>query len=247
MSSARCSGQAEVDTEELTLISTYLARRDVAEIGEADLLVLMGSAVLESVEVAARAWQDGLVPRILISGGVGHSTRHLVTKVGERELRPESQIFRDLLTREYGVPAAAIEIEDRSTNCGQNAEFSRPFVDRAQRIVLVQDPTMQRRTHASFVRSFRDLPGTELISFAPVIPWIGPYGVAATPGGPAIWGRERFASLVLGEIRRLRDDEHGYGPRGRDFIDHVDLPAVVLDAYGNLSERYPGLVRAGGG
>lgn len=235
-----------MDTTELTLISTYLAQRDVGELGEADLLVLMGSAVLESVEVAARAWQDGLVPRILISGGIGHSTRHLLAKVGQQEFRPESHIFRDLLTREYGVPGAAIEIEDRSTNCGQNAEFSRPYVDRAQRIVLVQDPTMQRRTHASFVRAFRDLPGTELVSFAPVIPWIGPYGVAAAPGGPSIWERERFTSLVLGEIRRLRDDEFGYGPRGRDFIDHVDLPPAVLDAYGNLAARHPHLVRPAG-
>jgi hypothetical protein len=149
--------------------------------------------------------------------------------------------------REYGVPAEAVEVEDRSTNCGENAEFTRRLVDRPQRILLVQDPTMQRRTHASFVRSFRDLPGTELISFAPVIPVITPYGVAAAAGGPAIWGRERFASLVLGEIRRLRDDEHGYGPRGRDFIDHVDVPAVVLEAYHEVSDQYPALVRPAGG
>jgi len=231
-----------VDSE-LTLISDYLARRDVDQLVEADLLVLMGSAVLESVEMAARAWYEGLVPRILISGGIGHSTPHLLAKVGQRELRPESRIFRDLLTRQYDVPDAAIEIEDQSTNCGQNAEFTRPFVNRAQRIVLVQDPTMQRRTHACFVRSFRDLPGTQLISFAPVLPWVGPAGVAATPGGAAIWDRERFASLVLGEIRRLRDDEAGYGPRGRNFIDHMDLPPAVLDAYGNLATQHPELVR----
>jgi len=237
-----------VDTAGLTLISTYLARRDVESPAEADLLVLMGSAVLQSVEVAARAWLDGLVPRILISGGIGHSTPHLLAKLGQQEMRAESHIFRDLLTREYGVPAGAIEVEDQSANCGENAEFTRALVDRPrQRILLVQDPTMQRRTHASFVRSFRDLPGTRLISYAPLIPWIGPYGVAAAPDGPAIWDRERFASLLLGEIRRLRDDENGYGPRGRDFIDHVDLPPAVLDAYRNVSDQYPALVRPAGG
>ncbi|GAA3562003.1 YdcF family protein [Kribbella ginsengisoli] len=232
---------------ELTLIAGYLARRDVAEPVDADLLVLMGSAVLESVEVAARVWLDGLVPRIVVSGGIGHSTQHLLAKVGQEVLRPESHIFSDLLTGAYGVPADVIEVEERSTNCGENAEFTRPFVDRAQRILLVQDPTMQRRTHASFVRSFRDLPGTQLISFAPVIPAITPYGVAAAAGGPVIWERERFASLVLGEIRRLRDDEDGYGPRGRDFIDHVDVPAAVEEAYRRVSDQYPALIRPAGG
>lgn len=203
---------------ELTLIAGYLARRDVDEPVEAELLVLMGSAVLESVGVAGQAWRDGLVPRILISGGIGHSTGHLLAKLGQQVVRPESHIFRDLLTGGYGVPAEAIEVEDRSTNCGENAEFTQLLADRSQRILLVQDPTMQRRTHASFVRSFRDLPGTELISFAPVIPTITPYGVAAAAGverapgqwasgprapgqrvsGPAIWERERFVSLVLG-------------------------------------------------
>ena len=174
----------------MTVISDYLARRDVSTPVDAGLLVLMGSAVLESVEVAAQTWQ---------------------------------------------------------ANCGENAEFSRAIVDRGQRILLMQDPTMQRRTHASFERSFRDLPGTELISFAPVTPWIGPYYVAAAAGGPAIWERERFVSLVLGEVRRLRDDQDGYGPRGRNFIDRVDLPPAVLDAYSNLTRRHPELIRPAGG
>lgn len=96
-------------------------------------------------------------------------------------------------------------------------------------------------------RWLRGPPGTELISFAPVIPWIRPYDVAAAAGGPAIWERERFVSLVLGEVRRLRDDQDGYGPRGRNFIDRVDLPPAVLGAYGNLTDRHPELVRPAGG
>jgi uncharacterized SAM-binding protein YcdF (DUF218 family) len=130
-------------------------------------------------------------------------------------------------------------VEDRSTNCGENAEFTRRMIDRPQSLVLLQDPTMQRRTHACFERSFADLPGTRLVSHAPVIPWIGPDHVSAGPGEPEIWSRERFRSLVLGEIHRLRDDGDGYGPRGRNFIDHVDIPAEVLAAYNQLSTAYP--------
>lgn len=234
--------------EDLTVISTYLARRDVDQLARpVDLLVLMGSSVLESVEVTAQAWHDGVVRRILVSGGIGHSTQYLIDKVGQKQRRPESHIFRDLLVNDLGLDPTAITIEDQSTNCGENAEFSRSFVHRAESIVIVQDPTMQRRTHASFERSFRDLPGTELISFAAAIPWIGGDSVSSGPGAPPIWSRDRFASLVLGEVRRLADDPNGYGPRGRDFIDHVEIPDPVLIAYRNIVAKRPDLVRAAGG
>ncbi len=35
----------------------------------------------------------------------------------------------------------------------------------------------------------------------------------------------------MGEVPRLRDDTEGYGPRGRDFIAHVDVPEDVDIAY----------------
>ena len=36
---------------------------------------------------------------------------------------------------------------------------------------------------------------------------------------------------MLGELPRLRDDINGYGPLGRDFIVHVDIPAEVEAAW----------------
>jgi uncharacterized SAM-binding protein YcdF (DUF218 family) len=285
--------------QDLDTLGQFLARRDVAELTRpVDLLVLMGSAVLESVEVTAQAYRDGVTERILISGGIGHSTRYLLEavrateevrsvgaaealgaseqvgareevrsvgaaealgaseQVGAREEvgsvgaaeavavtgasgaiaaegRPESHIFRDLLVRD-GVDPGAIQVEDRSTNCGENAEFCRRLVRDERSLLLIQDPTMQRRTHACFERAFRDLPGVELISFAPEVP-------------RAAWPRERFVSLVLGEIRRLRDDADGYGPRGLNFIDHVDVPPDVNLAYRNVAAAYPELVRPPGG
>jgi hypothetical protein len=230
------------------LIGRYLARRDPID-RPVDVIVLMGSAVLESVEVAARLLRGGVAPRILVSGGIGHSTEPLEAAVRRRGLdvgtsgRPESHVFRDLLIR-YGVPPAAIVVEDRSTNCGENAEFTRRMIDEPQTLLLIQDPTMQRRTHACFERSFADMPGTSLISHAPLIPWVGPEQVSAGPATPEVWSRERFRSLVLGEVRRLRDDPDGYGPRGKNFIDHVEVPAEVLAAYNHLVAEHPESVRA---
>lgn len=224
------------------LIARYLARRD--ELGRADRIVLMGSAVLESVATAAELYHRRLAPRILVCGGIGHSTQYLEQRLGiETTDRPESHVFRDLLIREYDVPPESILVEDESTNCGENADFTRRVITEPETLLLIQDPTMQRRTHACFERSFADLPGTRLISHAPLIPWIGPDHVSAGPGQPAIWSRPRFTSLLLGEVRRLRDNPDGYGPRGRNFIDHVDVPAEVLAAYNHLAAEHPELIR----
>ena len=232
------------------LIGRYLARRDPID-RPVDLVVLMGSAVLESVEVAAELYREGVAPRIVVSGGIGHSTRHLEAAVRRRRLnvetsgRPESHVFRELL-KQYGVAPEAIVVEDRSTNCGENADFTRQLIDEPASLLLIQDPTMQRRTHACFERSFADLPGTALISHAPLIPWIGRDHVSSGPARPEVWSRVRFRSLILGEIRRLRDDAEGYGPRGKNFIDHIEVPADVLTAYAKLATAYPELVRAAG-
>ncbi|TDW24103.1 YdcF family protein [Kribbella kalugense] len=216
------------------LIAAYLARRDPVE-RPVDRIVLMGSAVVESIGVAAEAYRAYNKP-LIVSGGIGHSTHYLEDAVRRRGLdvqlgRPESHVFRDLLI-EAGVPQHDIVVEDQSTNCGENAEFTRRLIDSPQALLLIQDPTMQRRTHACFERSFSTLPGTTLISHAPVIPWISPDHVSAGPEAPEIWSRERFRSLLLGEIHRLSPDV--YGPRGRNFIDHVEVPAEIVASYNRL-------------
>ena len=58
-----------------------------------------------------------------------------------------------------------------------------------------------------------------------------------------MWDVQRYLSLLLGEIPRLTDDENGYGPRGRDFIAHVDIPDEVRLAFEELAARYADLVR----
>ena len=49
----------------------------------------------------------------------------------------------------------------------------------------------------------------------------------------------RFIALLLGEMRRLSDDQHGYGLRGADFIDHVDIPGDVMEANQRLAAAHP--------
>lgn len=42
-----------------------------------------------------------------------------------------------------------------------------------------------------------------------------------------MWDLEKYMSLLMGEIQRLSDNENGYGPKGKNFIEHVEIPAGV--------------------
>ena len=55
---------------------------------------------------------------------------------------------------------------------------------------------------------------------------------------PGMWNMARYLNLLMGEIPRLTDDENGYGPRGRGFIAHVDVPDGVQAAFEFLKDAY---------
>lgn len=46
-----------------------------------------------------------------------------------------------------------------------------------------------------------------------------------------------MSSLLWGEIPRLTDDADGYGPRGKNFIAHVDIPTEVRAANPAFASR----------
>lgn len=142
-------------------------------------------------------------------------------------------------------------LETESTNCGENAQFALQAIVKhgltIERIILVQDATMQRRSAASFARVWqdagRDLRIANYPTFTPVVSVHDGKLSFASDEGNAGWPIERFISLLLGEIPRLRDDERGYGPRGRGFIVHVAVPDEVLGAQERLATAFPDLMR----
>jgi len=246
-------------TDDLNLIASYLARRDLASLvlksGQepADALVLLGSSLPGTTRVAAEAISNGIARQIVISGGLGHSTqglceqvkKHPVFRIVKTDGRAEADIFADILTQVFAIDPTFIVIENRSTNCGSNATECKALVDclegQFERMILVQDPTMQRRTHACFERVWKRSESSVFESFAPFVPTVkrsdsGELEVIGDEDG--VWPFERFVSLVLGEIVRLRDDEHGYGPNGKNFIDHVEVPQEILNAYDRVASHY---------
>lgn len=259
--------RAHVD--DLNTVIRFLACVDVPELRPpmlreyvgvpyADVLILVGNSVIHTAAETARAWHVGAARRVLVSGGIGHSTDDLREGVATDprfagvavERRKEADILGDLLAHIFGVDEQAILRERTSTNCGSNAKESRRVLLEhglePETIVIIQDPVLQRRTMATFRRVWQDNPAVRFVSYPSFIPLVdlreGKLAFRRT-NLPGLWKMDRFLSLVMGEIPRLRDDESGYGPRGRGFIAHVDIPDNVESAYSRLLPSFGAFAR----
>ncbi|WFN96878.1 YdcF family protein [Edwardsiella ictaluri] len=243
---------------DINLIARFLACDVFAgarpAVGSADLLVLLGNALLPTAWRSFDAVRAGVAPRLLIAGGIGHSTPLLYQALADEPAasglatagQAEAPLLAALALRQGVLVPSQIWLESASTNCGENARFARALLQEKgatpSRLLLVQDPLMQRRTLATFLRVWQDRPTVQFASWPTFVPRLERSAdgvtIAGAPG--ALWPLERFMSLLLGEIPRLRDDERGYGPRGRDFIAHVTIPDTVEAAFTRVAASLGG-------
>ena len=220
-----------------------------------DCIILLGNCVLETAEGAFRLVRNGICPRLLISGGIGHATEVLRRKVAEHpvyraipiEGRAEAHILADIAQRFWDIGPSSILVEAESANSGENAQFSHGLLGEASHsirtILLVQDPTMQRRADATFRHIWSDRSNVSFLNWPTFMPRValaeGELRFALS-GITGLWSMGRFLALVMGEIPRLRDDPDGYGPNGKGFIAHVDIPERIEAAYARLQEGLAG-------
>ncbi|EAA33223.1 hypothetical protein GE21DRAFT_5466 [Neurospora crassa] len=255
---------------DVNILSQYLSRPDVtslSSVGQVDCIVLCVSSVLYSAQTVfdTLVRQPSLTKTLVLCGGLGHSTElvhkavalHPTFKSIAAEIcgLPEAQVLHAIWNSFYASqvddPSAAprILIEDRSTTCATNASEARKLLEASapRTIVVIQDPTMVRRTVACFDRVYMDMAQPPTILGCPIfVPRVkrsggGTSGQLAYESPPVnealMWKMDRFLQLVMGEIPRLRDDEYGYGPKGNGSIVHVDIPDEVEQAYTRLAGK----------
>jgi uncharacterized SAM-binding protein YcdF (DUF218 family) len=247
----------------------FLAKRDMASLNaedlqaiyntpQVDLLILLGNSSLYVAEQAAKAHKQGLAKELMICGGIGHSAHFLEENIRQHPLyhdvavgeRPEADMLGETFVKHWGIPEEKIIIENKSTNCGGNATEARKVLEQLQKkprtILLLQDPVLQRRTQASFVKVWQG-EVVQFISYAAFVPLLQQKNNAFIYENEAhreFCAIDRLLSLVMGEIPRLRNDANGYGPNGKGFIAAVDIPVEVETAYEELAAVYPEYVRA---
>lgn len=248
-------------TADLNLLSDYLARRDIPdltlqtlrahEIKAFDLAILFGGAIPAAADVLGRLWQDGHVKKIMVAGGIGHTTDHLKEAFHlskDNQGLSEATLFANYLMKHYQIPETDLLLETNSTNCGENVQFTLDLLRASggspKETLIMQDASMQRRISATFDKIWpKDL--TKIIHYAPYQPQFSLLREELVLG-PTIWGiwePMRYIELLLGEIPRLRNDATGYGPKGKNFIAPVTVPEPVVSAFERVSAQFPSLVR----
>ena len=119
----------------------------------ADCILVLGSHDTRVAARGAEVYLAGWAPLLLFSGNLGALTSGLWD-------RPEAEIFADVAA-EMGVPRERMLIEPRSTNTGENVDFSRALLAerglRPTRAIAVQKPYMERRTYATFKQRWPEL------------------------------------------------------------------------------------------
>lgn len=107
---------------------------------KADCAIVFGTRHITPIPLAAQLYHAGIVPIIVLTGGINRLTGH-----------NEAQTHFDLLRTE-GVPDSAIIVEDQSTNTLENVQFALPKiaekmdVSNIQRIIAVAKWFHARRT-----------------------------------------------------------------------------------------------------
>lgn len=235
----------------LNQLLTYLAHIEPKTLREfkPDLLILAGNSLPALTQYAGDCAQRLACPLLLV-GGHGHATQHLVDQLQHVHLLPAGQF--DFNWSEAGLNGFVLTqqgcsqplyYERLSQNTGENARFAWQVVQRyhltAQRVALIQDPFLQRRTRLTFGQNW---PATtcfytanpELPKFLSLKPQI-----KTQPATAATWWSQPYLlALAVGEIQRLQDTPQGYGPCGAGFIPHVTVPTEVLQAAQLLQQRY---------
>ena len=246
----------------INILGQFCGKRDIAEltseqlqdkygITQADVMVLFGGSIMSGGDILAKAMKEGIAKTYVIVGGAGHTTETLRVKMHkefpniETANLSEAQVFAQYLKYQYCLEPDFLECN--STNCGNNITNLLDLLKENgvvyKSIILSQDATMQNRMDAGLKKYVGN--DIQIINYA-----VYSANVIVENGSlayeKAIWGMwdmERYISLLMGEIPRLSDDENGYGPSGKGFIAHVEIPMEVRNAFDELCKEYIGQVR----
>jgi uncharacterized SAM-binding protein YcdF (DUF218 family) len=194
------------------------------QLAPADAILVLCSHDTSVAECAAKLFLDSWAPLMIFSGGLGTITRHLWRE-------PEADQFAAIAVN-MGVPREHILIENRSTNTGENVEFTKRLLAEKQldpqRFILVQKPYMERRSYATFKQRW---PEKAVVVTSPRVSfdeYLTAYSNKALTSDDVV-------GILVGDLQRLRV----YATKGYQIAQ--EIPDDVWQAFEELVQA--GFVR----
>lgn len=184
-------------------------------ITHADILLVLGGHDLRVPEYAAKLFNDGVAPMVVISGGVAHAGDLLETGWTETEAEKFASV---MITA--GVPSEKILLEKEATNTGANFQLAKKLLDEHGIItsaIAVTKPYMERRAFATGTKQW---PNVDLVVTSP------PILFADYVTGDV--SKEDVINIMMGDLQRI----DVYGKNG--FQIPQEIPLEVWDAFEQL-------------
>jgi uncharacterized SAM-binding protein YcdF (DUF218 family) len=183
--------------------------------GPCDCILVLGSHDTRVGVRGAELFLQGLAPLLVMSGGLGNLTKGIWHE-------PEADIFARI-ARGMGVPTDRLLVENRSTNTGENIDFSRALLREhgrdPQSLLVVQKPYMERRAYATFKKRW---PEKDILVTSP------PIALEDYPNDSI--SMEDVIHIMVGDLQRIRE----YPAKG--FQIPQDVPPAVVRAAEELIE-----------
>jgi len=206
-----------VETETLKAAKTLWNYLKLGQpLKKCDCVIAMGSHDLRVAEYAASLVLNDWAPLLVCSGGLGRLTR---------EVWQESEAVKFARIAEIaGIPKERIQVEDRSTNTGENLLFSKSLLEKKGIVIysaiLVHKPYMERRAYATAKWYWPEL---EITMASPQIPFEN----YANPEIPM----DEIIHIMVGDFQRILV----YPEKG--FQAKQEVTEEAMQAFNYLKEK----------
>ena len=226
--------------ENINILAKFLGTRNIDVLNQeelferygihqADVMVLFGGSIVEGGDVLASGIKNFVAKKY-----------HLEYPDIETTDLSEAEIFQKYIKHVYGCKADYLET--KSTNCGNNITYLLDLLKENNisfnSIILSQDASMQRRMAAGLKKYVNN--DVTIINYATYCAKVLNQNdeLVYKENIHGMWTIERYVNLLMGEIPRLSDDANGYGPNGKNYIAHVDIPENVMIAFEELKMAF---------
>ena len=149
---------SQQEIELIKILWDYMNIND--ELIKCNCILCFGNSNIETAKHAVKLYLEGYSDLIIFTGGLGKITSKIWNEA-------EADMFSKVAL-EMGVPKEKILIENKSTNTGENVEFSLEILKKnrieAESFIITADPMAERRAYAT---SMTKLSGKKVITSAP--------------------------------------------------------------------------------